>query len=169
MVSKMNRLCRNAPLAAALMLAIAVPAAAASATSVFQSRHLWSTVDVCNTAKHPDVVGVRGSMPGTGSRSEQMFMRFRLEYQTSGGWVYDTGADSGFVAVGSAEFKARQSGFDFTVTPGTGGYVVRGVVTFEWRQGAKVLVHAQKATTAGHLSIAGADPPGYSAAACSIP
>jgi hypothetical protein len=47
-------------------------------------------------------------------------------------------------------------------------YVVRGVVTFEWRRRGHVVRNAQKATSAGRQALAGADPPGYSAAACAL-
>jgi hypothetical protein len=46
--------------------------------------------------------------------------------------------------------------------------IVRGVVTFEWRRRGHVVRHAQKQTTAGHQSVANADPRGYSAAACEL-
>ena len=57
------------------------------------------------------------------------------------------GADSGFVEVGSAR-KARQSGNTFTITPprpGAAPYLLRGVVTFEWREADEVVRHARGA------------------------
>lgn len=160
---------------AALVLAAPVSAEAAGAKkrghTIFQSRALWSTIDVCNTALHPRTIGIRGSMPGSGVKQERMFMRFQLQYRSSAGaWSYiGSGADSGFVPVGAATFKARQSGRSFRVAlmPGQ-RYVLRGVVSFEWRRGARVVRHAQKATTAEHHTTAGSDPKGYSAAACAL-
>ena len=46
--------------------------------------------------------------------------------------------------------------------------MLRGVVNFEWRKGTKVELRAQEDTSAGHISVAGADPKGYSAAACKL-
>jgi hypothetical protein len=45
---------------------------------------------------------------------------------------------------------------------------LRGVVDFEWRQGKKVEVSGTEPTSAGHKSLAGADPADYSAATCVI-
>lgn len=165
---------------AALPLALAMPAAAtaiaatkpaAAKPTTVVSRHLWATVDACNAPDKKGMVGVRGSMPGTGRKDEKMFMRFRMQYQSGGAWAFiGSTADTGFRPVGAATFKARQSGFYFTVPPVAGtSYVLRGVVDFEWRKGTVVVLRATAVTTAGHISVAGADPPGYSAAACKLP
>lgn len=149
----------------------AKPAPTSHGHTIYQSRHLWATVDLCNTATHPHMVGVRGSMPGSGRNSETMYMRFRLQYRDSHGiWRFvGAGADSGFVAIGASTYKARQGGRDFTIAlSGSAQYVVRGVVTFEWRRRGHVVRNAQKETTAGHRALAGADPPDYSAAACEL-
>jgi hypothetical protein len=134
------------------------------------SRHLWATVDACNAPDKKGMVGIRGSMPGTGRKDEKMFMRFRVQYESAGVWHYiGSGADTGFRPVGVATFKARQSGFYFAIPPVAGtSYVLRGIVDFEWRKGARVELSAREVTTAGHISVAGADPSGYSAAACKL-
>ena len=139
--------------------------------TIFQSRHLWATIDICNTGAHPHMVGIRGSMPGSGLANESMYMRFEIQYEdTSATWrSVGRGGDSGWLAVGSSTFKARQAGRTFTldVAPGS-HYVVRGVVTFEWRRRGHVVRNAQKATTPGHTPVEGADPANYSAAACEL-
>jgi hypothetical protein len=134
------------------------------------SRHLWATIDACNPPDKRNMVGIRGSMPGTGRKDEKMYMRFRMQYESDGVWRYiGSSADTGFRLVGAATFKARQSGFYFSIPPVTGTtYVLRGVVDFQWRKGTKVELSAQQDTTAGHVSVAGADPKGYSAAACKL-
>jgi hypothetical protein len=134
------------------------------------SRHLWATVDACNPPDKRGQIGIRGSMPGTGLKTEKMYMRFRVQYESSGVWHYiGSSADTGFRPVGAATFKARQSGFYFTIPPVAGtSYVLRGVVNFEWRKGTVVELRSQQDTTAGHISVAGADPKGYSAAACKL-
>jgi hypothetical protein len=101
-----------------------------------------------------------------------MYMRFRLQYRDASTkhWVdLTTEAASGFVAVGRAK-STRQAGRSFQLipVPGKPAFALRGVVSFQWRRGAKVLLSASKPTTAGRQSLAGADPPGYSAATCSI-
>jgi hypothetical protein len=161
--------------AIALLLAAApATAGARSADSIFHNKRLWATVNVCDTVGHPDSIGIRGSMPGSGDRAEAMFMRFQVQYFTpvdslwhNLGWA----ADSGFVEVGSAKYRTRQSGRTFTITPprtGAAPYLLRGAVTFEWREDGEVVRHARKHTSSGHPNTAGADPVGFTAATCSI-
>jgi hypothetical protein len=166
---------------AAVLLLPAAPAVGAAATkpkaplkaktpSVVTSRHLWATIDVCNPPSMPRVLGVRASMPGTGLKGEEMFMRFQVQYQSGPDWRAVPAADTGYRDVGAATFKARQSGQYFTIraVPGT-PYVLRGVVLFQWRRRGHAVLRATRMTTAGHLSLAGAVPAGYSAAACMLP
>lgn len=161
---------RSLLLALPLAAGIAVPADGAGITS----RHLWATVNVCDTLKHADTIGIRGSMPGSDNPREKMYMRFQVQYFRSSDqrWVNVTkGGDSGFVYAGSARFKARQAGQLFTFDPPPGGsFQMRGKVTFQWRNrlGKKVLRSASRITTAGHRSSAGADPAGYSSDTCVI-
>lgn len=131
---------------------------------------LWATVNVCDTTAHPDTIGIRGSMPGHGDPNEHMFMRIQLQYYaaTDASWhnVGPTG-DSGFIAVGSGKYKARQAGRYFTVKPPDSGYyTLRGAVTYEWRVAGDVVKRARRRTTSGHPSTSGADPHGFTAANC---
>ena len=43
---------------------------------------------------------------------------------------------------------------------------LRGVVTFQWRDGTTISQTLSRPTSAGHKSLAGAEPPGFSAATC---
>jgi len=154
--------------AAAASVAAAAPAAAPSPDT--KSPALWATIDVCNTTAHPDTIGIRGSMPGTGDGAESMFMQFRVEYLRNRVWTnIARHGHSAFVAVGGAASRSRQGGVDFTFTTGAGRhYLLRGVVAYEWRLGGRVVAATLRSTTAGHGAGAGADPPGYSASVCSI-
>ena len=142
-----------------------------SARALLKSHELWATIDVCNPKDQPNTVGVRGSMPGDARSSDKMYMSFRLQYLSSSGtWVDLAGASSpSFVAVGAAG-AAREGGRSFQLVPPAGkpASQIRGVVVFQWRHGKVVLVHTSRATSAAHKSVAGADPPGYSAASCLI-
>ena len=132
---------------------------------------LWATIDVCNSAAHPDTLGIRGSMPGTADAHERMYMSFRVEYRSSPGhWRYLGGAgQSAFVAVGNGSALARQAGQDFEFVPRvTGSHLLRGVAVFEWRLHGHTVASAVRATQAGHVAAAGADPPGFSATTCRI-
>jgi hypothetical protein len=159
----------------ALLVALAPTAAGARTnSSIYENKRLWATVNVCDTAGHPDAVGIRGSMPGSGDRGEDMFMRFQVQYYIPRDKQWHNlgeGADSGWVDVGSAKYRTRQSGRTFTVTPprpGSPAYLMRGVITFEWRKAGEVTRRARKRTTSGHPDTKGSDPPGFSAASCSI-
>jgi hypothetical protein len=162
------------PIAVAIVTAILAAApAAAKSHSLYSSPFLWATVNVCDTPSNPDTIGVRGSMPGSGRSGEQMYLRFRVQYfsRLEGRWHnIGRGADSGWIAVGSAQFKVRQAGWSFRFVPKTDGTtdLLRGVAVFEWRRGDEVVGHVQRRTRANHRSATGADPPGYSASNCEI-
>lgn len=171
------RLLTATPIAAlvALAVALAAPGAGGAATttaSPVRSSLLWATVNVCDTAEHPDTIGIRGSMPGNGVRRQQMYMRFQLQYlATEDRKWHNIGAagDSGWIGVGSAKYRRRQTGRNFTVRPpATGAFRLRGAVTFEWRKGTEVVRRARMRTTGGHGNTAGADPRGFSAATCEV-
>ena len=163
-----------ATLAALALLAALAPAAGARGVPSIASKRLWATVNVCDSAGHPDAIGIRGSMPGTGDKREEMFMRFQVQYQRSDGtWRYlRSGGDSGFMDTGRARGRgSRQAGHSFRVTPPPAGnvYTFRGLVTFEWRaKDGSVVRRTRKRTTGGHRSTAGADPAGFSAAECAV-
>src|SRR3954454_21645041 len=166
---------RAIPVALLTALLAAVPASAAQHRphSIYQSPLLWATVNVCDTPNHPDTVGIRGSIPGSGVRGETMFMRFQAQFFSRSEKRWHNileGADSGWVAAGSARYRARQAGWSFRFTPPTDGssHLLRGAGTYEWRQGSKLVRRARKRTTSGHRSAAAADPPNYSAATCEV-
>ena len=75
-----------------------------------RSRDLWATVNICDTAKHPDAIGIRASMPGT-PKHARLAMRFRVQYRTdSGAWVQA----GGFVTAGHSytlELASRDDGY----------------------------------------------------------
>jgi hypothetical protein len=157
---------------ALLMAASPAGAVARQADAITHSKRLWATVNVCDTVGHPDSIGIRGSMPGDGDRDEVMSMRFQVQLFDSDDarWHSLDDADSGFVEVGSAR-KLRQYGNTFTITPPRAGaepYLLRGLVSFEWREDDELVRHARKTTTAGHPNTAGSDPVGFSAATCTI-
>jgi hypothetical protein len=149
----------------ALLLASVPPAGAAA-------RGPWATVNVCDTAGHPDGIGIRGSMPG-GGPGVRLRMRFVVQFRGAGGHWRRVGAggDSGWIDAGSAGVRGtRQVGRTFTVTPPASGgaYLLRGVVRFQWHHGKTIVRRARALTRGGHPGSAGADPPGYSAATCVV-
>jgi hypothetical protein len=139
---------------------------------LLDSHELWATIDVCNGPHQANTVGIRGSMPGDGQSHDKMYMSFRLQYlnTTTNIWInLVSGATPSFEAVGAAG-SARQDGASFQLVPVAGkpAATLRGVVDFQWRRGSKVLESATRATSAGHKSLAGAEPASFTAATCLI-
>ena len=155
------------------LLALAVPAQAAQKPRpIERSPHLWATVNICDTTKSPDTLGIRASMPGSGRKGERMYMRFRAQYfsQVDKRWhnFLAEGLDSGWIHVGSARYRARQSGysFPFELQPGQ-QYELRGVVRYQWRRGTRVVRRAARGTRSGHRTSV-AEPRNYSARTCVV-
>lgn len=134
--------------------------------SPYRSPELWATINVCSPKNAPDVVGVRGSMPGDGNAKDAMYMRFSLQYYeaSTGKWLLSRGGETSLLAVGSAS-TGRQYGRSFTLTAPTQPKTLRGVVSFEWVRDKRVVFSTERVTTAGRKA-AGADPVGYSAETC---
>jgi hypothetical protein len=165
-----------APVLVTALFAVALWSAPAGAHTSASARHaksseLWSTVDLCNTPRHPDTIGIRGSMPGDGHRHDTMYMRFLVQNYDASAHKWQnigTSADSGFVLVGSAG-AIRQAGHSFTFKPTTTAFMLRGLVEFQWHRGDRTLRIVTLPTTSGHTSLAGAEPKGFSAATCELP
>jgi hypothetical protein len=171
------------PVATVLLLTTAALATAAPAVprtgkeaalmkALLRSRELWATIDVCNPGDQPDYVGIRGSMPGDKHAHDKMYMSFRLQYMDTAAkrWVNLASASTAaYVLVGPGG-SVRQGGRSFQLVPKAGkpAFTLRGVVDFQWRRGKTVLQSTSRPTTAGHKSLAGADPAGFSAASCLI-
>ena len=152
----------------ALLFALLALALAPAAASAKEPNPLWATVNVCDTAKQPDAIGIRASMPGV-PKGARLTMRFRVQYQTEDDkWLDVEGADSGWRVVGSAKGAPVEFGWGFTFARSTTPVTLRGVVRFRWRRGNTLPRQAELATEAGHRSSAGADPAGYSAATCAL-
>ena len=164
------------PLLLTLLALALLPVAAAPAASrpdVERSRHLWATVNVCDTVTHPDQIGIRGSMPGSRRRREVMYMRFRIQFfsRAESRWRdIPRGADSGFIRVGAARHRVREAGWNFEFQkPAEGSsHVLRGLVSYQWRRGSRVVQRAERRTESGHPNTHGSDPPGYSRGLCEM-
>jgi len=154
---------RRVALYVAVLTIFVMPASAHA-----RQESLWATVNVCDTAKQPDRIGIRASMPGT-PKGARLSMRFRVQYKSGDDWL-DVGddADSGWVNVGTAKGPNLEYGWSFTFASTTKATTLRGVVKFRWRRGDSLPKQAEVATEAGHKSSAGADPAGYSAATCAL-
>ncbi|MBE2317237.1 hypothetical protein DVA67_014745 [Solirubrobacter sp. CPCC 204708] len=146
----------------ALAVLVLLPAAAIAR----EPAELWATVNVCDTAKQPDAIGIRASMPGT-PKGARLSMRFRVQYRLADGtWEDVEDADSGWRNVGIAKGVPLEYGWSFTFAKRTTPVTLRGVVKFRTRRGNTLPREQEAATEAGHPTKAGSDPVGYSAATC---
>jgi len=159
-------------LAAALIaLAAAVAAPAAQAKRV---KNLWATVNVCDTKKSPNDVGLRARAPGDGTHA-QIYMRFATQYRSGDAWKPVKGGRSNWLRAGTSLRRYQEIGYTFGFNAPAAGksYVTRGLVQFQWRDHRKhhrrrvVVRRAQRYTEAGHPTQE-SEPKGYSAARCTI-
>ena len=160
---------RRAPIILALVAALLLPAAA----SAKRPPAVWATVNACDTKMRPNQIGIRGDMLGL-ARHTRMYMRFRVQFQNSEGeWKTVKSSrltDSGWVRVAVGKRGEHDAGwsFEFKPPPSGGAHVLRGVVSFEWRKGRRVLERSKAFTEAGHPGTVGAEPADYSAETCEI-
>ena len=155
------------------IIALSLAAAPATASSAPRPPVVWATVNVCDTQTRPNQMGIRGYMTGL-QRSSRMFMRFRVQFQNAEGrWrTIKSGplSDSGWVRVATGRRGEHDAGWSFEFKPPASGgaHVLRGMVSYEWRRGGRVLHRTRAITTAGHPGTAGAEPPDFSAETCKI-
>lgn len=132
-----------------------------------RSGDLWATVNICNTARYPNAVGIRGQMPTLGFRA-QLRMVFGIDY-----WSYAKHAFvplphvSNTLTLGRAGTRVHQAGVMFTFSPHAG--LLRGRVRYEWRLGKRLIGHVTRLTRNGHSSADYGDPKGFSSWKCDIP
>jgi hypothetical protein len=147
-----------------VLLACLLAPSAASARDL----DTWATVNVCDTAKQPDTIGIRASMSGV-PKGVRLSMRFRVQYKAADGtWADVEDADSGWRVLGTARGVPAESGWSFSFTRPPNPVTLRGVVRYRWRKGDSLPRTSEVVTEGGHRSSAGADPAGYSAANCEL-
>jgi hypothetical protein len=167
------RLAITVALATFATVPVAVAAAAGPSPSQIKtalarathSRTLWATINVCDTARHPDQIGVRGQMPALGFPA-QLQMTVRLSY-----WDFTTHRFvriphvSKTLALGTATHGTVQDGVSFRFAPPV---ILSGAITFQWRSGRAVLASVTRQTSGGDRGVDDGDPRGASAATCSM-
>lgn len=166
----------------ALLLAAVVLLVSSADAGAVPKKKPWATVNVCDTAKKRNSVGVRAGMPGNGT-AQRMYIRFQLQWYRPAKRRYEgIGAPSTWVSAGSARFAAAQRGFTFggiADPPAGGRYKLRGEVRFEWRKlapvkkGAKrkrevVVKQARRFTRGGLKGVVGGKPAGRSDGVCVV-
>src|SRR3954451_16889427 len=95
----------------AALLVLLAPTAAAEAKP---ARDLWATVNVCDTEKSPDQMGVRARMPGDGTH-RRLYMRFTAQFRSGKKWKQVSGhSRSKWLYAGSALFRNQELGYTFS-------------------------------------------------------
>jgi hypothetical protein len=133
-------------------------------------KNLFATINVCDTKKHPNIVGVRGRMPGNGNSKQTMYLKALIQFKNSKGkWVQVTkNGKSPWLKAGNAKFAWGENGWNFPIAIKAGQkFTFRGQVKYEWREGKNVVRTGARYTTGGHQT-AKSDPEGYSAATCTV-
>jgi hypothetical protein len=131
-----------------------------------RSPQLWATVNICNSTRYRNVIGIRGQMPGLGFTS-RMTMVFRIDYWSSSTHSFKvTPHTETRVDVAQASSGIHQNGIRFTFSPAAG--LLRGEVTFQWWLGRRLVGQINRTTSPGHPRADFADPKGFSASQCKI-
>jgi hypothetical protein len=130
-----------------------------------RSRDLWATVNICDTKRNPDTIGIRGEMPALGFKTG-LSIEIRLEFYKfkQRQWALVPGAVRR-VPLGSFSTGLHQDGFSFIFKPFV---VLRGAVTFKWTLAGKVIGSTARTTARNLKHVDDGDPPGYSRARCTI-
>lgn len=130
------------------------------------SKSLWSTVNVCNTKRHRDTIGVRGQMPALGFPA-WLSMRVQLNFYNAKKRKFLPLTDaSSLVRLGRVRSGLQQAGQTWTYGPHAGLFNAR--VQFIWRRSGRLLGQTSRRTTAGHPSADFSDPVHFSAKQCRI-
>ena len=159
------------PLSAALAYGNAGPTPSqvrAAVRRAERSTQLWATVNICDTPSHPNRIGIRGQMPALGFAA-QLSISIQVEYWDLAASSFRPVSGPGGQAqlkLGTVRDGTEQGGRTFQFAPGAG--LLRGRITFRWRLNGKLVGKVSRSTTAGHRKVAGGDPPGHSAASCTI-
>jgi hypothetical protein len=133
------------------------------------SSALWATINICNSKRHPDLIGVRGEMPALGFTAT-MTMTVQLD-----SWSPATRRFTAIrspnavshVAAGAHASGLQQGGAEFPFAAGTRG-LWQATVTFAWIRGGRLLGRATRTTTSRHPDADFGSPAHYSAASCRI-
>lgn len=134
---------------------------------------LWATVNICDTEKSPNALGVRTSVPGDGS-GRRVYARYTAQWwsPTRELWLSVNGAGrTGWTRLGRQGLRSLQAGwtFSFAQPPEGTTYVIRGVVELSWRaRAAAGRKRRALLTETGKQGVGGGDPVGTSKAMCLI-
>jgi len=162
-------------LAAALLVAAGTASAgvgsaqiARAVRSAEQSRSLWATVNICDTRKYRNAIGVRGQMPALGF-SAKLYMVVQVNYwsRTHNRFLpIQSNLATTRLSLGNSANGLEQDGAVFPFSAHTG--LLNATFTFIWTRNGTLIGQTVRRTTAGHHDADHGSPPHYSAAQCRI-
>jgi hypothetical protein len=176
------RLARLATVAA-LAIGVTTFAAAASAatsgnptaaqikkavTQAERSKSLWATVNICNSARYPDTIGVRGQMPSLGFPA-WLSMKIQLDYYSTASRQFvplPGGGGTHTTRLGRSSSKLQQGGATWIFNMPV---LLNATITFVWKREGKLLGETSQTTVAGHPNAQFGSPQHYSAKQCRLP
>jgi hypothetical protein len=134
--------------------------------SAKRSKRLWATINICDTRRHPNTLGIRGQVPALGfSSSISIAISVDFWNPATKRFKPDPGVDK-LIRLGNPSDGIQQQGVSFQFSPHAGRF--RGNAVFVWKRSGKVLGQTDRLTTSGHRDADFGDPPGSSAATCTI-
>jgi hypothetical protein len=136
--------------------------------SAERSHSLWATVNICDTRKYRNDIGVRGQMPSLGFAAN-LYMVVQVNYwsQTQHRFLpIQSNLATTRLSLGSTTNGLQQDGAVFPFGAHTG--LLNATFSFIWTRGGRVIGQTVRRTTAGHRDADHGSPPHYSAAQCRI-
>ncbi len=136
--------------------------------SAEQSRSLWATVNICDSSRYHNDIGVRGQMPTLGF-SSALYMVVQVNYWAKGRHRFlpiQSNLATTRLSLGSSVNGLQQDGAVFPFSAHTG--LLNATFTFIWTRGGEVIGQTVRRTTAGHKDADHGSPPHYTAAQCRI-
>ena len=135
-------------------------------TQAERSSALWATVNICNTSRYPDVIGIRAQMPSLGFNA-QLSMSFQVEYWSTKEHVFKPVPGSEMsVPIGTSRLGLRQTGIQQSFVPRAG--LLRGVAQVTWTRNGRLLGSSTLVTSTGHPDADYGDPAHHSSSVCAI-
>jgi hypothetical protein len=126
---------------------------------------LWATINICNTRKYPDTIGIRAQMPALGFVTTMQMVVTLGYYTTATDSFKPLRSSSTTLRLGEARSGYHQDGVTFTVKPPA---KLDATVKFVWSSGSTVLGTITRTTVKGRTGVQQGDPPGYSSDICAI-
>ncbi len=131
-----------------------------------RSKALWATINICDSARYPNTLGVRGQMPALGFAS-WMSMQIQVNYYSGQKkqFIPDPGSLK-VIRLGRSSSGLQQGGAFYAFRPHAG--LLTATVQFIWRRSGEPLGSTTLRTTGGHRGADFGSPPHFTAAQCRI-